>query len=81
MAWIESITPDNAGGLLARVYKATVARAGRVPNIFRLQSLNPTVLQACIGLYVSIMQKPSPLSRTRREIIATVVSQANNCHY
>lgn len=81
MAWIETILPDNAQGLLARVYKATIARSGSVANVLRLQSLNPAVLQACIGLYLNIMHKPSPLSRARREMIATVVSRINNCHY
>ncbi|MEE9297017.1 MAG: carboxymuconolactone decarboxylase family protein [Phycisphaerae bacterium] len=81
MAWIRTIDQESAEGLLASVYKAAVARAGRVFNILKIQSLNPPVLQSSMAQYLSIMYKPSPLSRAQRELIATVVSRANNCHY
>ena len=81
MAWIETITPEHATGLLGKVYQAAAARAGQVYNILRLQSVNPSVLQSGMGFYVSVMHKSSPLSRARRELLATVVSRANNCHY
>lgn len=81
MAWIKTITPHDAEGLLAKVYQAAIARAGQVYNILRLQSLNPAVLQSSMGLYVNMMHQPSALSRARREMIATVVSRFNNCHY
>lgn len=81
MAWIETVPTDKAKGLLAKVYQAAVKRAGRAFGIFRLQSLNPAVLQASVALYQGIMLGPSPLSRAQREMIAVVVSRANNCHY
>jgi len=81
MPWIQIISPDNATGLLAKVYKTALDRAGRIYNILRLQSLNPSVLHAGISLYTSIMHRDSPLSRIQRELLATVVSQANECHY
>ena len=81
MARIETVAPDEAKGLLASVYGAAVKRAGRVFNIVRLQSLNPPVLRAGMGLYMEAMFGESPLSRGQREMIATVVSRANDCHY
>lgn len=81
MAWIRTIDHECAEGLLASEYKAAVARAGRVFNILKIQSLNPPVLQSSMALYLNVMHKPSPLSRAQRELIATVVSRANNCHY
>jgi alkylhydroperoxidase family enzyme len=81
MAWIETVAPEQAEGLLAGIYKAAVKRAGQVFNILRLQSLNPPVLRAGIGLYREAMHGESPLSRAQREMIATVVSRANDCHY
>ncbi len=81
MAWIEIITPEKATGALAGIYRAALDRAGRVYNILRLQSLNPPVLRAGIGLYRDVMHGESPLTRAQREMIATVVSQVNGCHY
>ena len=57
-------------------------RAGKVFNVVRVQSPRPHVLQASIRLYTEVMHSPrSPLTRTQRELIATVVSQVNACHY
>ncbi len=81
MAWIETIAPDKAEGLLAAVYRAAVERAGRVFNILRIQSLNPPVLRASMAMYQEVMLNESVLSRARREMIATVVSRINGCHY
>jgi alkylhydroperoxidase family enzyme len=81
MAWIDIIHPDQAAGLLAKVYDAAKTRAGKVYNILRIQSQNPSALQASMGLYISVMHEDSPLSRARREMLATVVSSTNNCHY
>ncbi len=81
MAWIETINDDDASGKLADLYEAAKRRAGRVFNILRIQSLNPTVLQSSMTIYIDIMRKGSPLSRAQREMLATVVSRANDCHY
>ena len=81
MAWIETVTPDDAEGLLAKLYKAAIERAGRVFGILRLQSINPKVLRAGGSLYHEVMRADSPLTRAQREMIAVVVSAANSCHY
>ena len=81
MAHIDTVPPDRATGLLKRIYDAAVARAGRVFQILRIQSLNPPTLQASMTLYQATMFGPSPLSRAEREMVAVVVSRANDCFY
>ena len=82
MAWIRTIAPADATGLLARLYAAAVKRAGKVFNVISLQSLRPQTLRASTALYAEVMQGDhSPLSRMQREMIATAVSRANDCHY
>ena len=81
MAWIKTIDVADADGMLAGLYRAAVARARRVYNVVKLQSLNPPVLQSSMTHYVNIMHESSPLSRAQREMIATVVSSENGCHY
>jgi alkylhydroperoxidase family enzyme len=75
------IPEDEAEGLLADEYDAAVERAGKVFNILKSMSLNPPVLKASMELYKAIMFGPSGLSRKERELLATVTSAQQNCHY
>jgi uncharacterized peroxidase-related enzyme len=82
MAWIRTITPGEATGLLRRLYDEAIARAGKVFNVLSIQSLRPEVLEIGVKLYEELMFSPrSPLSRAQREMIAVAVSRANQCHY
>ena len=82
MAWIRIIEPGEAEGLLAQLYREAMARAGKVFQILRVQSLRPRALRSSINLYTELMLSPEGrLSRARREMIATTVSRANGCHY
>ena len=81
MAHLDLIDPDDASGELADEYAAAVGRAGRVYNIVRSMSLNPAVLRQSMELYKAIMFGPSCLTRQERELLATVVSAANECYY
>lgn len=81
MAWIETISDQDAEGSLKRQYEAGIKRAGRVYNIVRIMSQNPETMRTSMGLYMATMLGESPLTRTQREMLATVVSQVNDCHY
>ena len=81
MAWIRVIRPSEASGNLAECYSRMRGPDGTVANILAVHSLNPGALQAHFELFKTIMFGPSELSRAQREMIAVVVSTANNCHY
>ena len=81
MAWIRTVADGEAKGDLGPLYEAAVRRAGKVFGIVRLMSPNPAVLEASMNLYRAVMFGPSPLSRRQREMMATVVSAVNGCHY
>jgi alkylhydroperoxidase family enzyme len=81
MAHLRLISEAEADGLLKEEYDAAVARAGKVFNILKAMSLNPRVLRASIELYKEIMFGASGLSRRERELLATVTSAQQNCHY
>ncbi len=81
MAWIKTVADDEATGPLKGLFQAAGKRAGRVFNIVRVMSPNPQTLRASMGFYQATMFGDSPLSRAQRELLATVVSKANNCHY
>jgi len=79
--YIKLIDEDEADGLLAEEYEAAVERAGKVFNILKAMSLRPGVLRASIALYREIMFGESGLSRQERELLATVTSAEQSCHY
>ena len=81
MAWIRTVSDEQADGLLKKIYEAAVARAGRVFNTVRVMSLNTATLRASLSLYQTVMFGRSPLSRAQRELLATVVSRVNGCRY
>ena len=81
MPHLRLIDVSEATGALKAEYDAAVVRAGKVFNIVRSMSLRPAVLRRSMQLYRAIMFEPSELSRADRELLATVVSRANECFY
>ena len=81
MAFIEQTGEDEAQGIVADVYKAARRRAGGVANIIRVMSRDGRSLKASMEFYVALMKSPGPLSSARREMLAAVVSNANDCYY
>jgi hypothetical protein len=82
VAWIEIIREDEWVGELADLYPDVVDRHGnRVDNIMQIHSLNPRGLAAHDALYRSAMRGTATLRGVDRELIAMVVSAANDCHY
>ena len=80
MPWIEWIDEDDATGLLRENFERVATEDG-VDNILKIHSLNPKSLDDHFRLYVHLMRGPSGLSKVEREMIAVVVSKANDCHY
>ena len=81
MAYLRLTYEDAADGLLKEEYDAAVERAGKVFNILKAMSLNPPVLRAAMELCKAIMFGESELSRRERELLATVTSSEQSCHY
>ncbi|MGO8790293.1 MAG: carboxymuconolactone decarboxylase family protein [Terriglobia bacterium] len=81
MPWIKVVEPEDATGDLKREYDDATQRSGKVFNILKVQSLNPGALRASMQLYRATMFGSSGLTRSEREMLATVVSWANRCFY
>ena len=81
MAHLRLTDVEEATGPLKREYDSALARAGKVFNIVKAMSLRPGVLRRSMALYRAIMFGSSRLTRAERELLATVVSRANYCHY
>ena len=82
MAWIETVKENEWTGDLADLYPDVADRdTNRVDNIMQIHSLNPRGMAAHDALYRSAMRGTATLRKVDRELIAMVVSDANDCHY
>ena len=81
MPHIKRTGPDEADGVLARIYDQRTKSAGRLWEIVAVQSQNPESLRESMRMYAQVMFGDSPLSRAQREMIAVVTSAVNECHY
>jgi alkylhydroperoxidase family enzyme len=50
-------------------------------NIIQIHGVHSRTLRQHYELYRDLMYAKGPLSRVQREMIAVVVSAANDCHY
>ena len=80
MSWIRTIAPEDAEGPLRRIYEAGEREFGFVPNIRRALSLSPDALRA-YSQFSGVVYGSGPLTEVERELVATVVSRVNDCHY
>ena len=81
MAHIRYVSENEASPALKALYDRFRTPAGHVDNILRIHGLNPPSMADHFQLYRTLMHSQSPLSRVQREMIAMVVSAANECHY
>ena len=80
MTWIKTVSEEEATGELKDIYEMSRKLYNFVPNIRRALSLNPTALRAYTQLSGAVYGG-GVLAPEEREMIATVVSAANRCHY
>ncbi|MEX2602771.1 MAG: peroxidase-related enzyme [Gracilimonas sp.] len=81
MPFIEVIEPEEASGSLKEIYDQLIKSRGKLAMVHKIQSLNPESITAHMDLYMQVMFGKSPLKRAQREMIAVVVSAANQCEY
>lgn len=82
MAWIERVGETEADADLRAAFDASRDRQnGRVDNILSIHSLHTGGMRAHQLLYAQVMAGTATLRKVERELIALVVSKANDCHY
>lgn len=81
MAFIKVIEHTEAEEELKVIYDDLIAKRGKLAEVHKIQSLHPESIVKHMELYMTIMFTKSPLNRAQREMIAVVVSVANNCTY
>ncbi len=93
MAWIRTLSPDDAGpdvleamarqrALYPPEYAEPVHELDQgLPGIVASHTLIPQALYHAFSTFGALMSPDLPLSRRQHEMIATMVSLTNKCHY
>lgn len=81
MPYIEVIEHEQAEGELKAIYDGLIESRGKIAEVHKIQSLNPRSIVNHMDLYMTIMFGKSPVKRVHREMMAVVVSKANQCQY
>ncbi len=81
MALIRQIKESEAQGILKEVYDSAVSRSGQVANIIKVMSLDARTVRASMKFYTALMKSKNALEPARREMLAAVVSNVNECYY
>ena len=78
MAFIKTIPPEEAEGLLAELYAADLRKHGLVPNYSQAWSLRPEVLAAWRTLLSAIR---SNMDARRYELVTLIAAARLRCTY
>lgn len=82
MSYIRQIEASEATGELKEIYDQMMAApGGRIAPVMQIFSLNPPLLGKVREMNSIITFGGSSLGRRREEMIATLVSTLNGCHY
>jgi uncharacterized peroxidase-related enzyme len=81
MSLIKTIELNDATGELKDAYAKVIGERGKLSNILKIHSLLPKTMMTHLDFYMSVMFDKEGIRRADAELIATVVSAANNCDY
>lgn len=81
LSWLCVPAEEELPPAVLELWAPSLERLGFVPNVLRLYALRPTHLLAWNAHYDELMKGDSGLSKAEREMIAVVVSVANECAY
>ena len=82
VAWIESVSPEEAHGRTREIYDALTARNGRIHNLYRAHSLRPETMEGSDLLYQAVLHcADNSFEAWRGELIATWTAALSGCRY
>jgi len=82
MAWISTVSPEDATGRLAEAYEWQAQRLGSPTEFTQLGSLEPEIVQARLTLYKASENTGSALTARQKNLaghVTSVVNQTPHC--
>ncbi len=80
-SWLRVPSEEELPPAVLDLWAPSLEKLGFVPNVLRLFALRPAHLLAWSAHHDELMKGDSGLSKAEREMIAVVVSVANECAY
>ena len=80
-SWLRVPSKEDLPPAVLELWAPSLEKLGFVPNVLRLFALRPPHLLAWSAHHDELMKGDSGLSKAEREMIAVVVSVANECVY
>jgi len=81
LTWLRVPADEEVPAEIRELWRPSLEKLGFVPNVLRLYALRPDNLLAWNAWYEVAMKGDSGLTKPEREMIAVVVSAANDCAY
>lgn len=81
LSWLRVPADDEIPGDVKELWEFPLEKIGFVPNVLRIFALRPSHALGWWGHYDELLRGDSGLTKAQREMIAVVVSTANDCHY
>jgi uncharacterized peroxidase-related enzyme len=82
MSFIKVVSPQQATGRLAKIFKQIQAPDGQVDNVLQIHSLRPHTLQGHMAIYKAVLHHTSnQVPEWYLEAIGVLVSRLNGCVY
>ena len=82
MAFINTISPEDASGRLEKIYKRIQGPGGQVDNVLQVHSLRPHTLEGHMAIYKAVLHHSgNVLPEWYLEAVGGLVSRLNGCDY
>jgi uncharacterized peroxidase-related enzyme len=82
MAWIKTISFEDAQGKLKKLYNRVKGPNNNIDNVLKIHSLRPHTLNGHMVLYKSVLHHSNNvLPKWYLELLGTYVSKMNSCQY
>ncbi len=80
MSKLTRLSKDQLTGEAWRLFERTGVERGKVPNMYRVLAHRPSILTTFVSHLEAILTTGTVPVRTK-ELVATLVSRINACHY
>jgi alkylhydroperoxidase family enzyme len=80
MARLTKLTKDQVTGDVRAVFEKLGAERGNVPNLYRIYAHRPEMLKT-LTAHLSAVTNTGEVPVRTKELVATLVSRLNDCHY
>lgn len=80
MARIHRLTRKEVGDDVRPLFEEIARQRGNIPNLYRIQAHRPEILRTMMAHIAASTNSGTVPVRTK-ELVATLVSRINDCHY